>query len=65
MKYIVDRVEDEYIVLESTDGNMINIPRKLIPEALENDVITIEVDYEETKKRKEKIEELMARVFED
>ena len=65
MKVIVDRIEGEYLVVEITNGNFVNIPRILVPNAKENDVISINIDYNETEKRKKEIQTLMNNVFED
>ena len=41
------------------------IPKVLIPDASEGDVIKIEVEEKETEKRKKHIRDLMNSVFED
>lgn len=65
MKVIVDRIEGEYLVVEITKDSFVNIPRILVPTAKENDVISINIDYTETKKRKQEMQKLMNNVFED
>lgn len=65
-KYIIDRIEKEYAVCENCKtGKMENIIRNIIPEsAKDGDVLlikddnTAEIDEEETRKRKERIEKL-------
>lgn len=65
MKVIIDRFEGEYAVVEIETGKCINIPKILLPNAKEGDVIKIEIDNEETKQRKKHIQDLMNSVFED
>ncbi|MEQ8189104.1 MAG: DUF3006 domain-containing protein [Candidatus Eremiobacterota bacterium] len=60
MKVIIDRFEENYAVVELSDKKTVDLPRELIPEgAEEGDVLDITVDYEETKKRKEEIADLV------
>lgn len=65
MKLIIDRLEGEFAVCEREDGTMLNIPKDKIPKhAHEGDVLNVEnnkitMDEEETRKRKEEIEELI------
>ena len=51
MKYIVDRIEENYAVIEINTGKTISIPIELIEDAKEGDsvVITIEKKEEDTK----------------
>lgn len=65
MKVIIDRFEGDYAVVEIEIGQFVNIPKILLPEAKEGDVISIEVDKNETELRRKKIEELMGKVFKD
>jgi len=64
MKFVIDRFEGEFAVCEREDGTMINIPKDQIPEhACEGDVLSVKkhkivMNEEETRKRKEEIEEL-------
>ena len=63
MKVIIDRFEGDYAVVEYEDGKLKNIERRRIPgESAEGDVLiigsVITIDYDETKKRKEKLEKL-------
>lgn len=64
IKLIIDRFEGNYAILESQDKNPIifNFPRHLLPkEAKEGTVlnITINIDQEETKRRKDKIQNFL------
>ena len=61
MKYVLDRIEGKYAVLECEDGKNLNILRSELPiTAKEGDVIKFidsmyVVDLEETKNKKNKI----------
>lgn len=59
MKVIIDRFEGDYAVVETEDKIMVNLPKLLIPGAKEGDVISISIDEEETKQRKDNISKLM------
>ncbi|MBQ9833613.1 MAG: DUF3006 domain-containing protein [Bacilli bacterium] len=65
MKVIIDRFEGEYAVVEVAIGQFVNIPKVLIPNANEGDVIKIEIDKKETEERRKHIQDLMNNVFED
>ena len=65
MKVIIDRFEGNYAVVEIDVGKFVNIPKVLLPNAKEGDVIKIEKDKKETKNRKKNIQKLMNDVFED
>lgn len=69
MKGIIDRFEGKYAVIELENGKIKNIETVKVPkEAKEGDVLlledTITIDYEETKKRKEKIQKLSEGLWE-
>ncbi len=65
MKVIIDRFEGDYAVVELDVGKCVNIPKILIPDAKEGDVIKIIIDRETTEERKKQIQELVNNVFED
>ena len=65
MKVIIDRFEGEYAIVEIEIGNFVNIPKILLPNAKEGDVVKIEIDKNETELQRKKIENLMERVFKD
>lgn len=65
MKVIIDRFEGEYAIVEIEVGKIISLPKILVPNAKEGDVIKIEIDKEETEKRKNTVIELMKQVFEE
>ena len=69
IKLIIDRFEGKYAILESQDKDPIifNFPRHLLPqEAKEGTVldINIGIDQEETKRRKDKIQNLLNKLKE-
>ena len=65
MKVIIDRFEGEYAIVEIEVGNFVNIPKILLPNAKEGDVVKIEIDKNETELKRKKIENLMEKVFKD
>ncbi|GAW92763.1 DUF3006 domain-containing protein [Calderihabitans maritimus] len=63
---VIDRFEGDMAVIEY-NGKTFDLPRSLLPEeAKEGDVLkmSIEIDKEETEKRRKKIEKLMDELFE-
>jgi len=69
IKLIIDRFEGKYAILESQDKNpmIFNFPSHLLPqEAKEGTVlnINIDIDREETKRRKDKIQNLLNKLKE-
>ena len=68
-KYIVDRFEEDFIVLEKETGGSIDIKRELLPDANRGDVLIEEngvflIDEQETLERKKRISEKMNKLFE-
>lgn len=68
-KFIIDRFEGEYAVLEKEFGGTVNVLRETLGDVSESDVIVLEngiysVDKEETIKRKAMIKEKMRKLFE-
>lgn len=70
MKGIIDRFEEEYAVVELSDGSFKEIKRIYLPrETKEGDFINIigtqiTLDLEESKKRRDRINNLMEDLFE-
>ena len=69
IKLIIDRFEGKYAILETQDSKPItlNFPRHLLPkEAKEGAVLNINIgiDQEETKRRKDKIQNVLSRLKE-
>ncbi len=68
MKYIIDRFEGEFAVLEKETGGTIDVPKDKIPNAKEGDVILFEngayiINEEETQRRREMITEKMRKIL--
>lgn len=64
MEVIVNRIEGDYLALELENGNIVDVPSELIPEAKEGDVITISINKEKTNKRKDEMQDLVDYIFE-
>jgi hypothetical protein len=69
IKLIIDRFEDKYAILETQDKTplIFNFPRHLLPqEAKEGTVLNINIgiDQEETKRRKDKMQNLLNKLKE-
>lgn len=65
MKVILDRFEGEFAILELDVGEVVSVPKILVGNAIEGDVINISIDKEETSKRIKKVENLINDVFKD
>ncbi|MCI1966845.1 MAG: DUF3006 domain-containing protein [Oscillospiraceae bacterium] len=66
MKYTIDRFEGDFAVVELENQKLVNIPRAAIPiGAEEGDIISVRVDAEGTKERKQHIQKLMDDVWAD
>lgn len=65
MKFIIDKIEENFAVVEVKDKKMINMPIGLLPSgAKEGDVLLIAVDKNETEARRGRIEKLMDDLWE-
>lgn len=64
-KFIIDRIESQFVVCEDELGNIINLKKSIINGDLKEGSVIIEIDNkynideEETKKRKEELARLM------
>lgn len=65
MEAIVERIENEMLILELSDGSIIKFSRALLPEAKEGDVVKFSVDNEKNSEKKEKIIERMNKIWKD
>ncbi len=65
MKVIIDRLEGEFAVVELSDGRMAQLPRVLVPEGREGDVVNITIDPAERQKREATVQALMNDLFAD
>lgn len=64
MKWIVDRIEGDYAVVELENGKAVDIPLISLPEDIkEGAVIDVSADKAETEKRKENIDSLAKKLF--
>ena len=63
MKWIIDRFEENFAVIECND-QYFNIPKSTLPtDVCEGDVIEITVNVEETENRKTKISNRLKNLF--
>ncbi len=63
MEVIVDRIEGDYLVLELDNQKHVNVPKMLIPNAVEGDIIDIEINYEKRIEREKEIQKLSNKLF--
>lgn len=64
MKYIIDRFEKDFAIVELGDKTMVNIPRKALPtEAKEGSVIDVTLDTKTTDERAKRINKKMDDLF--
>jgi len=65
MEVIVDRIEGDYLVLELEDKKHVNVPKLLMPNAVEGDIIDININYAKRAKRESEINSLKIKLFID
>lgn len=65
MTFTIDRIEDNYLIVELENGKTVDIPKELIPNAKENDIYTITLNESEMEKRKNNINNLINDLFID
>lgn len=65
MRVIIDRFEGEFAIVETDKGDFVNLPKILLPDSKEGDVIDITINIDETQKRSQKIQNLIEDLFED
>lgn len=64
MKFVIDRFEGDFAVVELQDGSIAQIPRVVIPSnAKEGDIILLIVEVDETANKKASIEREMESLF--
>ncbi|MDD6728496.1 MAG: DUF3006 domain-containing protein [Eubacteriales bacterium] len=64
MKWIVDRIEGDFAVVELENKQTADIPLKSLPEKIkEGDVVSISIDENETADRKKNIDSLAKKLF--
>ena len=64
MKVVVDRFEGDDAIAELPSGEMGSFSKNLLPQVREGDVVILQIDREETEKRKKEIKELLEDIFE-
>ena len=62
MKVIIDRFEGQFAVVELPDKTLINMPSVLLPDASEGDVVSINIEHEETRQRAERIHKMFEKL---
>jgi len=65
MEVIVDRIEGDFLIVEINEGNFVNMPKVLAPNAKEGDVIVINIDESKRKMLLNNVNELVNNLFED
>lgn len=65
MQVVVDRIKEDYIVLELEDGSVVDVPKVLIPGAKEGDIVDIYINRDETDKKNTEVKKLMDDLFVD
>ena len=66
MKFVIDRFEGDFAIVELSDGRITQIPRIVVPpNAKEGDIILLIVEVDETANRKASIEREMESLFKD
>lgn len=63
MRVIVDRFEGDFAVVEKEEGVFYNMPKALLVDAKEGDVIHIIVNHEETENLKNEVDDLINDLF--
>lgn len=64
MKYIIDRFEGDFAIVELSDKNFVNIPKIAMPtSAKEGSVIDVTIDDAETALRSQRVNKLMGDLF--
>ena len=66
MRFIIDRFEGEFAIVELENREIVDIPRVVLPiEAKEGDSIIVSIDEAETESRKERIQDKFNSLFDD
>lgn len=64
MRYIVDRFENEYAIVELDNGEFIDIPKKALPlDASEGSIIEVTTLNDETNIRRTEMKKKMSSLF--
>ncbi len=66
MKFIIDRFEGEFAIVELENMEMLDMSRKLLPQdAKEGDTINVTIDEIETENRRKRIQDKFDSLFSD
>lgn len=66
MKFIIDRFEEEYVLVELDNKSIISLPKILLPsEAKEGDILEIIIDKKLTESRRNEIQKLSNELWDD
>jgi hypothetical protein len=66
MRFIIDRFEGGFAIVELENREIVNIPRVVLPiEAKEGDSIIVSIDEVETESRKKRIQDKFNSLFDD
>lgn len=63
MEVVVDRIEGDFLVLELENKKHINVSKELVPNAVEGDIIDININYEKRAERESEIKKLKDSLF--
>ena len=63
MKLIVERIEENKVILENEKGELFPVSAAMLPPVKTGDVLTVSVDKNETDNRRKRIEGLMDELF--
>ena len=64
MRYTVDRISGDYIILQDENGVSGQAEKKLFPFLKEGDILSVSVDEEATQTQKEKLQKRLSGLFE-
>ena len=66
MRFIIDRFEGDFAIVELENREIVDIPRVVLPiEAKEGDSIIVSIDEVETESRKKRIQNKFNSLFDD
>ena len=66
MRFIIDRFEGDFAIVELKNRESVDIPRVVLPiEAKEGDSIIVSIDEVETESRKKRIQDKFNSLFDD
>lgn len=63
MKVTIDRFEGDFAVAEISENSFANIPRILLPDAKEGDIVSIIIEHKTTEEKQKENKERLHRLF--